>query len=235
MQAVGDRMFLFASDGEHGDELWVSDGTEEGTYLVKDINLGEIGSFCTDNLNRNFPHDDLNGYLFFAADDGEHGCELWMSDGTETGTFMIQDINSGSESSYPEYLAATDNTLFFMADDGIHGSELWSLGNMAPMVKDDTAVTSMSHPITIPVIANDFDVNLDEFTISAVSDPTNGSATVAGQTIVYTPDDGFIGSELFSYTVQENGDGLTAVAQINITVTGYRTYLPIILHQTGDR
>ena len=101
---------------------------------------------------------------------------------------------------------------------------------MAPVVKDDTAVTSMNHPITIPVIANDFDVNLDAFAISAVSQAASGAVTIDGETLVYTRDDAFIGSHTFTYTVQENGGGLTAVAQINVTVTGNRIYLPIIMH-----
>ena len=172
MQAVGSRVFFFDLNGE----LWVSDGTEIGTFIVKDINPTIETPFCGEYIHRNFPMANLNGFLFFVANDGEHGCELWISDGTESGTFMVHDINSGANSSYPEYLAATDTTLFFMADDGIHGSELWSLGNMAPVAKYDTAVTHMNHPITIPVTNNDLDVNLDEFTITAVDDPINGTS-----------------------------------------------------------
>lgn len=226
--SIGNHLFFFASDGEHGTELWVSDGTDGGTYLIKDINPGASSSRCSISTFESIT--DLNGSLFFTANDGNHGCELWMSDGSEDGTFMVQDLKSGSSSSNPENLAAANNTLFFTIKDEEYGAELWSLGNMAPVAKDDTAVSSMNHPVTIPVVENDFDVNLDAFTIAAVTQPSSGVVTIQGEAVIYTPDDAFIGSDTFTYTVQESGGGLTAVAQVNVTVTGNRVYLPVIMH-----
>ena len=39
----------------------------------------------------------VNGTLFFAADDGTNGKELWKSDGTAAGTVMVKDINPGTK------------------------------------------------------------------------------------------------------------------------------------------
>jgi ELWxxDGT repeat protein len=90
-----------------------------GVRLVKDISPGPAGSAIGWTT-------EVGGTLFFDADDGAHGYELWKSDGTEAGTAMVKDIRSGSESSSPFHLCPLpDGTLYFVADDGTHGQELW--------------------------------------------------------------------------------------------------------------
>jgi ELWxxDGT repeat protein len=67
---AGGRLFFAARDETNGAELWVSDGTAEGTRMVWDLNLGLLSSSPT-NLTV------IGGYLYFGADDGESGVEPW--------------------------------------------------------------------------------------------------------------------------------------------------------------
>jgi ELWxxDGT repeat protein len=119
------EVFFVADDDVHGEELWKSDGTPEGTILVKDINPGAASSIPSAvNLPRGF--ETANNAIFFLANDGIHGFELWKSDGTETGTVLVADINSNAaDSSVPTHIRNVGGTLFFGANDGMHDFELW--------------------------------------------------------------------------------------------------------------
>ncbi len=91
---VNGTLFFAADDGTSGDELWKSDGTLAGTMIVKDINSNPTSAASSSPFNLT----NVNGTLFFAADDGTSGKELWKSDGTAAGTLRVQDINSNPTS-----------------------------------------------------------------------------------------------------------------------------------------
>jgi ELWxxDGT repeat protein len=97
--------------------LGADQNTPAMPYLIKDINLATEPS----NPER---LTDVNGTLFFMADDGVHGLELWKSDGTPGGTKLVKDIHPTGDAN-PNYLVNVNGILFFQASDGLHGSELW--------------------------------------------------------------------------------------------------------------
>ena len=81
----------------------------------------------------------LNGAVFFTANDGINGIELWKSDGTQAGTTLVKDIKDGKGSSLPSDLTIFNGSLYFKADDGTRGSELWKSDGTVTgtlMVKD---------------------------------------------------------------------------------------------------
>ncbi|MEN9518324.1 MAG: hypothetical protein RLZZ381_912 [Cyanobacteriota bacterium] len=125
-----DKLYFTADDGVHGDELFVSDGTAEGTKLVADIVPGENKyGFVYGSFPRNFV--ELNDKLYFTAGDGVHGEELFVSDGTAEGTKLVADISLGEDkygymnSSAPDNFFEFNNKLYFTANDGVHGNELF--------------------------------------------------------------------------------------------------------------
>jgi choice-of-anchor C domain-containing protein len=141
-KVVGSTLYFTADDGFHGRELWKTDGTAAGTVMVMDINgNGEVvlgtGLAYTDSSNPN-AFADVNGTLFFTAEAGLSGRELWKSNGTAAGTVMVKDIDP-SGTSEPMHLTRVGTMLMFSADDGVHGRELWKSDGTAAgtvLVKD---------------------------------------------------------------------------------------------------
>ena len=72
----------------------------------------------------------VNGTLYFLADDGTNGQELWRINGSGVAE-MVEDavagggINPGSATSSPSLLRNVNGTLYFSADDGTNGRELY--------------------------------------------------------------------------------------------------------------
>ena len=64
----------------------------------------------------------------FTANDGTHGSELWVTDGTAAGTGLVRDIRPGTGSSGPSglvMLSQEDGSAIFTATDGVNGREIW--------------------------------------------------------------------------------------------------------------
>ena len=123
--AVGDTLFFTADDGS-GRKLWRSDGTEAGTVLFSDIEPNIHEGYYGDYPSSYFLAA-VDDTLYFVADADNSGEELWKTDGTNTGTVRVSDINPGEAGSNPSRLTVVGDTLFFSATDGSSGDELWAL------------------------------------------------------------------------------------------------------------
>ena len=78
---IGGIVFFNSFDPAHGEEIWRTDGTEEGTWLVKDLLPGRIGSDPILSV--------AGDTLYLRAWNGLDSHELWKSDGTAAGTVPV--------------------------------------------------------------------------------------------------------------------------------------------------
>jgi ELWxxDGT repeat protein len=224
--------FFRAWDKKHGEELWKTDGTEKGTKLVKDINTDlPPGARCPQGdcgIPKGWSHPDtvtvMGKQVFFAADDGKHGVELWKSDGTEKGTTLVKDINTVKGNSNPndkgdaltrsaevEKLYVVGKTLYFRASDGKHGVELWKSDGTnrgTKLVKDINPAAPA--PINTACKRRKSCVGS-----SWVDDITVVGKTAAGRRIYFTAIDGKHGVELWKSDGTNRGTKL--VRSINLS------------------
>ncbi|MGH1416633.1 MAG: Ig-like domain-containing protein, partial [Pelagimonas sp.] len=121
--------------------------------------------------------------------------------GTDTFTYVIEDGNGGSDTA----------TVTVEVTEG-------GGGNTDPDAVDDSETTGVNSPVTIAVLSNDTDPELDTLSVASATDPANGSVTVNGDgTVDYTPDADFTGTDTFDYTISD-GNGGTDTATVTVTV-----------------
>lgn len=127
--ATDNYIYFFADDGIHGVELWRTDGTAEGTHLIKDVNPGPADGYYSLVSDIEGLIFEVGNQILFLSDDGVHGLELWSTDGTESGTSMVKDINEGSANGIgisTAYGAIVYNDeLYFPGNEDAYGTELW--------------------------------------------------------------------------------------------------------------
>jgi ELWxxDGT repeat protein len=116
---VGNKLFFTAYDPVHGRELWCTDGTAAGTSMIKDIFPGTGNGVLEFSGRTNC---EMNGVFYFRGNDGVTGTELWRSDGTSAGTYLVKDLYPGNGNSTIGYLIAAGGLLYFTASTG---SALW--------------------------------------------------------------------------------------------------------------
>ncbi len=109
------ELYFNGRDRPNDNELWKTDGTVEGTVLLKNIGYDNAsGSFVTGTWPEEFTV--FQGNLYFASRDG-----LWKTNGTTSGTVLILEEDPDDAFGFdPGDLAATESHMFMM-----HNSDVW--------------------------------------------------------------------------------------------------------------
>lgn len=155
--------FYFSAESSGDKELYKSDGTNGGTSLVSNLNAS--GSSNPAELVS------FNNEIYFAADNGTNGTELFKTNGTTI--TLVKDINP-TGSSFPTGLTVFNGALYFAASDGSNGIEVWK--------SDGT---------------NSGTVQLKNINTTTGASSNPGSFTVAGNKLYFVADDGNLGNELW--------------------------------------
>lgn len=205
----GSDVFMFQSPKEGGDVI--TDFTSgEDTFKIKAVNFKSglrQGSLSDDRF--------VLGNVANDADD------RFLYD-QSTGQFFFDSDGSGDIS--PILLATLSNRPNLTAQDI---TILGNAPNTVPEIGNDFAATTIEIPVSIDVLSNDTDADGDLLAISLSNVPTNGSAVVddsgtptdsTDDSIIYTPDSGFVGVDQFSYSVSD-GRGGTDTGLVEIVVT----------------
>ena len=167
---IGNTLYFQVNDVTTGNELWKTDGTTSGTKIVKDINVGSGDAFSS--LNHDFHS--IGDTLFFNANDGTHGIELWRTNGTESGTMMVEDFNPSGNSANSWILNA-GTSILNMAYNGSEHVRSYDPANIGGVPSSFTGATcSIS-----PALPTGLNIDTSTCTIS-------GTPSVATSNTTYT-------------------------------------------------
>ncbi|MEM7203261.1 MAG: ELWxxDGT repeat protein [Planctomycetota bacterium] len=143
--AVGADVYFWGDDGVTGVELWKTDGTPGGTTQVANINPSGGAHDFREPMHMRV----VGGLLFFRADDGTNGVELWCTDGTAAGTRMVADLNPAGDATPREFYELGGRLLFAAQATGTGNPKWWITdagATTATRVSDvDALVTFSGH------------------------------------------------------------------------------------------
>ncbi len=213
-------------------------GEDSFTYTVSDGNDGWDTATVTvtmSNANNDAPEADDDAFTM-AEDSGMASLDVLSGDsdldGDSLTVFSVTSPSHGTVQDGDSAVLYTPQANFFGIDsftytvtDGQGGTDTATVAitvtpvNDAPQAIDDAFMVG-DYPAQseLDVLENDNDPDGDVLHISAVSSPANGTTTTDGGKVLYTPDPGFIGQDIFTYTVAD-GEGSLDTGIITVTVT----------------
>ncbi len=156
---------------------------------------------------------------------------LTLAEITRAPTSGTATIESGQIRYTPSGDFAGADTLVYRVTDGTL-SDLGQLivtirpVNDAPVAADDVALTSVGEAVFVEVLVNDADADGDALTVTEITQaPTNGTAQISDNGILYTPDATFAGADTLTYTVSDGS--LSDTATLIVTVSAQPNAAPV--------
>src|SRR5690606_11706015 len=107
-------LLFSATHPSTGDELYITDGTPQGTQMLADMNPGSPSGGSVTNYGTGVV---FNNKVYFSAFNPAVNTELWETDGTTQGT-VSPDIVPGATGFYPRYITKFDTSLLMFGSTG---------------------------------------------------------------------------------------------------------------------
>tara|TARA_B100000809_G_scaffold147602_1_gene145116 strand:+ start:163 stop:1797 length:1635 start_codon:yes stop_codon:yes gene_type:complete len=125
--AFNNKLYFAADDGTNGRELWVHNPTANTTSLVANINPTGGSTIATTGYFK-YATISYNNKLYFIANDGTNGNEMWVHDPIANTTNMLVDLNPSGDGisnqfhyNFKKEMAVFNGKLYFGATDGTAG------------------------------------------------------------------------------------------------------------------
>lgn len=225
MHLTSETIYLGANPTLSFASIWAIEPTWDAGIV--EITTADSGFTDWQKVNMTYPG------VVLGADGAEIACPnpgLRKNETAFTGTSGVLWVTFNV--SLAQYANQPVRVRFVFGSDAGTGDAGWRLDNIKvtdvmqsgacntrPNAVDDAASTAEDRATTISVLANDSDMNGDALTVTRASGASNGSARVnANNTVTYTPNANFHGTDSFTYTVRDAG-GATDTATVTVTIT----------------
>lgn len=218
------ELFFFEYGGEASLELSLKNSSGEFQLVTSVDATGDSGTLNFSDVDLTDTHT-----VDVESDEGVQGTltAVITTDTTGTGTGGVVTWNYSVDAEVYQGLGEGETateTFTVIVDDGNGSSAEETVTitingtNDAPDAVNDDAETDEDTSVSIAVLDNDTDPDDgDSQTLVSAADGQNGSVSIVGDELVYTPNANFNGTDSFSYTMQDSG-GLTSTATVNVVV-----------------
>ena len=205
---LGDLLIAPGTDSENGSELWRTDGTAEGTFILTDGQAGGDYEFATD-ANEIYVVGEL---VLFPVRDDIGDFELWKSDGTQEGTGPVYTDSAPPYSKFSlKKAAVAGDRLIFEGSAFNLSLSMWSTDGTPEETRELIRLSTEPGPIVVKRVLGAGDrvifhteVNSEPANLFSTDGTTGGTeiigfnkgvqavARVGGRTLIRTsPDQGF--------------------------------------------